>query len=320
MTLLLLLPLPTLSASAAEPSLALRADAVSAGAGESVSIAIRITENQGLTSLKLKLEYDSTELTLTDAQNGSLFDGRYQASPSNATYPYLMVWVNANAETASGTLITLTFRITEQTPPDTVLSATVSVVEAYRNSAEVTAAPLTLSIGVSCSHTYGGYLSDDEQSHYRECSKCHVRDTSAHTYDAGTVTTPSTHLTPGEKTFLCSLCGNSKTEVIPADPSHSYGPAESCDAEKHRQSCSCGEVIYAAHSFATGIVTRPATESEPGEILYICVACGERKTEALPFSPESPKIDLDPTLLIAIGGGVAVGVIVLLILLSKRRR
>ena len=42
-----------------------------------------------------------------------------------------------------------------------------------------------------------------------------------------------------------------------------------------------------------GEVTKPATETEEGEITYICTVCGETKTESIEKLTEQPKIDTD---------------------------
>ena len=39
--------------------------------------------------------------------------------------------------------------------------------------------------------------------------------TSQHTYDAGTITKQATYTAAGEKVYTCTVCGTTKTEVIP---------------------------------------------------------------------------------------------------------
>ena len=72
-------------------------------------------------------------------------------------------------------------------------------------------------------HSYGSEWSKDENSHWHECTNpgCpdktgSVKDKAAHTYDGGKVTTPATGTTQGVKTYTCTVCGNTKTESIPA--------------------------------------------------------------------------------------------------------
>lgn len=46
--------------------------------------------------------------------------------------------------------------------------------------------------------------------------------TGAHTWDNGTVTTEPTETTPGVRTFTCAVCGQTRTETIPATGAHDY--------------------------------------------------------------------------------------------------
>ena len=215
LAVLLLLPCIAFPAWAQASSLAMEASGGSGEAGETVTVAVRLTENPGVTSVKLSLSYDSTALVLKKAENGTLFDGWYQASPTIGTLPYLMVWVASEVQSETGELILLEFQIADGATVGTVTSPTVSIEEAYCNGTALLAAPIKFDIEVICRHTYGAYTSVDALTHQRECSKCHTVEPSDHAWDAGTVTTPATHLTVGIKTFTCTDCGEIKTEEIP---------------------------------------------------------------------------------------------------------
>ena len=215
LAVLLLLPCIAFPAWAQAPSLALEASGGSGEAGETVTVAVRLTENPGVTSVKLSLSYDSTALVLKKAENGTLFDGWYQASPTTGTLPYLMVWVASEVQSGTGELILLEFQIADGATVGTVTSPTVCIEEAYCNGTALLAEPIKFDIEVICRHTYGAYTSVDALTHQRECSKCHAVEPSDHVWDAGTVTTPATHLTVGTKTFTCTDCGETKTEEIP---------------------------------------------------------------------------------------------------------
>ena len=71
-------------------------------------------------------------------------------------------------------------------------------------------------------------------------------------WDDGVVTTPATCTTDGVKTYTCSICGETKTEVVPAT----------------------------GHIYDDGVVTTPATCTAEGVMTYTC-ACGHTKTEKI---------------------------------------
>jgi len=81
--------------------------------------------------------------------------------------------------------------------------------------------------------------------------------TGAHTWDNGTVTTEPTETTPGVRTYTCTVCGEVKTETIPATGAHT-------------------------HKWDAGKVTTEPTETTPGVRTYTCTICGQTKNEIIP--------------------------------------
>lgn len=81
--------------------------------------------------------------------------------------------------------------------------------------------------------------------------------TGAHTWDNGTVTTEPTEKDPGTMTYTCTVCGQTKTEVIPATGPHT-------------------------HVWGEGTVTVAPTETTPGVRTYTCTVCGQTRTEIIP--------------------------------------
>ena len=79
--------------------------------------------------------------------------------------------------------------------------------------------------------------------------------TGQHSWDEGTVTRVPTCMEAGEITHRCALCGETKTEPIPATGQHVWDE---------------------------GTVTKPATGTEDGEITYTCVLCGAERVESIP--------------------------------------
>ena len=133
------------------------------------------------------------------------------------------------------------------------------------------------------------------------CSNCgevvstkEIPATGAHTWDNGTVTTEPTETTPGVRTFTCAVCGQTRTETIPATGAHDYqftrNVAPTCTTEGYDlYTCSgCGATEKRnskpalGHKWDSGKVTTEPTETTPGVRTYTCTVCGEVKTETIP--------------------------------------
>lgn len=65
-------------------------------------------------------------------------------------------------------------------------------------------------------HKYGEWKKVDDKNHEAVC-ECGDKKTEAHTWDAGKVTKVPTTEAEGEKTYTCTACGATKTEVLPKE-------------------------------------------------------------------------------------------------------
>lgn len=137
--------------------------------------------------------------------------------------------------------------------------------------------------------------------------------TGAHTWDNGTVTTEPTENEPGVRTFTCTICGQTRTETIPATGVHDYqftkNVAPTCTADGYDlYTCSgCGATEKRnskpalGHKWDSGTVTTEPTETTPGVRTYTCTVCGEVKTEVIPATGahthkwDAGKVTTEPT-------------------------
>ena len=137
--------------------------------------------------------------------------------------------------------------------------------------------------------------------------------TGAHTWDNGTVTTEPTETTPGVRTFTCAVCGQTRTETIPATGAHDYqftrNVAPTCTTGGYDlYTCSgCGATEKRnskpalGHKWDSGTVTTEPTETTPGVRTYTCTVCGEVKTETIPATGahthkwDAGKVTTEPT-------------------------
>ena len=119
-------------------------------------------------------------------------------------------------------------------------------------------------------HTYGAGWTYDATHHWHEATCEHTGEKDGyaeHTWDGGEVTTPATCTEAGEKTYTCTVCSATKTEVIAAT-GHSYAEEWSSDNTHHWHAATCGHDLmedYAEHVFESGVCTtcgctQPVTE------------------------------------------------------------
>lgn len=118
--------------------------------------------------------------------------------------------------------------------------------------------------------------------------------TGAHTWGNGTVTTEPTENEPGVRTFTCAVCGQTRTETIPATGVHDYQftrtVAPTCTAGGYDlYTCSgCGATEKRnskpalGHKWDSGTVTTEPTATTPGVRTYTCTICGLTKEEVIP--------------------------------------
>ena len=118
-------------------------------------------------------------------------------------------------------------------------------------------------------------------------------DALGHAWDNGKVTKPATETETGVKTFTCTRCGETKTEIIPKlTHEHSYKAvvtAPTCTEKGYTtHTCACGDSYVDAyvdalgHAWDNGKVTKQPTEAETGVKTFTCTRCGETKTETIP--------------------------------------
>ena len=99
-----------------------------------------------------------------------------------------------------------------------------------------------------------GLPTADGHTYIKNQIKSAMSKTCAHIWDEGVVTTNPTCTKDGVKTYVCSWCGATKTESVPA---------------------------YGEHVWDEGVVTKEPTATTDGERTHTCERCGEKKTEVI---------------------------------------
>ena len=128
------------------------------------------------------------------------------------------------------------------------------------------------SLKIAAHHTPGTeWVSDNDDNHYHVCSVCGEKtDITPHSYDDGVIQTPATEQTTGIKTYTCSICDHTKTEIVPKlDHTHSLATDYSSDATGHWYACSgCTEKVdFEKHTEDSGTVTADGK-------VFRCIKCG----------------------------------------------
>lgn len=143
-----------------------------------------------------------------------------------------------------------------------------------------------------------------EIQHYK-CSVCgETKDVTLsnplgeHSWDNGKVTKEAICTEDGEKTYTCTVCNTTKTEVIPAT-GHQHKEVRNakkaiCTEDGYTGDTYCtdcntklesGTVVNKlGHTWDNGVITKEATETEEGVKTYTCKTCGETKTEKIPVT------------------------------------
>ena len=108
------------------------------------------------------------------------------------------------------------------------------------------------------SHTFSEDWTTTEDEHWHDATCVHTeltQDRGKHEWNDGEVTTDSTCIEDGVRTFTCKVCGYIKTENIPAT----------------------------GHTVDAGVIVNEPTCTENGLRVYSCTVCGQEiKTEPIP--------------------------------------
>ena len=92
-------------------------------------------------------------------------------------------------------------------------------------------------------HVFSEEWTTDLTYHWHDaiCGHDSVSGKAEHSWNQGEVTTPATHTTNGVKTYTCTICGKTTTEVIPALVNdHTYSQDWTSNATHHWHEATCG--------------------------------------------------------------------------------
>ena len=206
--------------------------AVTAKAGDTVTVPVEIKNNTGFAGFTLKITADAN-LTLTGIAKGELMEKANSGLFVDNVKGGVINWTSDRNITGDGVLLKLTFTVADNAPDGKYeISVALKDDEASNcvdengralraafeaGSVLVSAAPHVHDYAVTVTAptcTEKGYT-----THTCACGDSYVDtyvDALGHAWDEGKVTKPATEAEDGVKTFTCTRCGETKTEVIPA--------------------------------------------------------------------------------------------------------
>lgn len=235
----------------------------SAAPDSSVSVNVSIANNPGINTFALGFSYDTNRLSLKSVSVDSALGGQFQ-------YAKKAVWLNSSDTKYNGAILKLTFDV---------------AANAKEGDTKVT---VTYQPG-----DISNYNEDDVM--FAVSSGTITVGNHTHTWDSGKVTKAATCTADGVKTFTCTVCKETKTEVIKAIGHKAVtdkAVAATCtkDGKTEGSHCSvCGTVLKAqtvvpatGHKWDGGKVTKAATCAATGVKTYTCTICKTTKTETIP--------------------------------------
>ena len=117
-------------------------------------------------------------------------------------------------------------------------------------------------------HTYGAWTNVDDTTHKHTCSVCSKEETASHTWNSGNITKQPTCKEEGVKTFTCTGCNATYTEVVEKLTTHTYD--HNCDTD-----CNvCGAERTTEHTYRT------YWSSDAANHWHECSSCKDKKDSA----------------------------------------
>ncbi len=252
--------------------------------GDTVTVSVNLSSNPGLITMKFAVSYPS-DLELLSVQNSGLLGGWTTPAPTISS-PYTIRWADSlaiNNNTATGTIVTLTFKIKDSATPGTKAISLTFNESRDAEGSKNTFGNASATITVNCkSHSYGGYTSTGNAQHSRTCSACGHVETTNHNWNSGTINKHPSCKETGERTYTCSTCNATKTEILSKTNDHNYSAWSKVNDTTHKRTCSvCQNVETANHNWDSGTITKPTSCKEAGEKKFTCTTCSAVKTETI---------------------------------------
>ena len=280
--------------------------------GDTVTLNVNLNSNPGLITMRFTVSWGDG-LELTGVANSGVLAGWTPPAPTISS-PYTLRWAESLANdnnTKTGKIATLTFKIKDNA---TVGNKTVTLTfSESRDSSgsKNTFGNATATVKVNCkTHKYGSYTRVNDNSHKHMCSDCGYEETANHTWDGGKVTKQATCKETGVKTYTCTACKATKTEIIAKTNNHTWGnwnttkqPTCTTPGTATKTCSTCGKtenqtINATGHSMGAWSQSKAPTCTANGEEKRGCSKCNHTETrtvKALGHSFSNPTVTKQPT-------------------------
>ena len=263
-----------------------RVPSAKAKEGETVLLSVILEEKIKAKTIGISMKFDHSMLEFmaslsTWSVSGSMqnFDRQKDAA----------LWSNSKTTALSGELCQVAFRIKDgkkvsqsKVAFSIVFKTEEKTVATYEAEGEIT---------LDCSHDYGNWESEDNNSHSRVCKLCNHKEFKTHNWDSGVITKMPTGTQSGLRKFTCSDCG-ARREIavtyseLQGDTSsneeeascvHKFTEWSKYDDEVHSRTCElCGKKEYQEHSCDNGVLVKENTDSQAVRRMFTCLICGAK--------------------------------------------
>lgn len=215
----------------------------------------------------------------------------------------------SNAVEKSGDIFKYVLKVKDNATLKNTTIKTDAVIKNGAASVESTAGSATVKV-ICKNHSFGAWSKADNNNHKHTCTACGTAESSAHTWNGGTITKAATCKETGVKTYTCTVCNATKTETIATTTNHTFGnwtqtKEPTCTA-KGTESRTCSicqkvetkDIAAKGHSMGKWTTAKEATCEEKGSQTRTCSKCSHKETKdikALGHKFSNPTVTKEPT-------------------------
>ena len=222
--------------------------------GDTVTVNVYLQNNPGIGAMRFAISYDSNILEAPSITGTGMLGG-------NWTINDYALWDGGADSNYNGVILTLTFKVKADAKVGSVANVTVSCIDAWSfETGEVTITSTVGTVKVICNHKW-----------------------------ELTSTKPHTCTEDGEELYTCSICGETKTEVIPAD--HTFDETVwDHDEFAHWHTCKFCDATCCEEGHDMDLIDKKDPKpDEWGYEIKECSVCGfQEKVNYPPTGPDSP--------------------------------
>jgi hypothetical protein len=271
--------------------------------GDTVVVTVSLSDCAPFKSMALTPNYDKNVFEMVSGE--WLLDGA-ALSNFNGTSAAIAY---SNAVEKSGDIFKYVLKVKDNA---TLKNTTIKTDVVIKNGSTVivsTANATTVKV-ICKTHSFGAWSKADNNNHKHTCTACGTAESSAHTWNGGTITKAATCKETGVKTYTCTVCNATKTEAISTTTNHTFGnwtqtKEPTCTA-KGTESRTCSicqkvetkDIAAKGHSMGKWTTAKEATCEEKGSQTRTCSKCSHKETKdikALGHKFSNPTVTKEPT-------------------------